>query len=133
MNIFDLDDPGNYICRILGYASDLPSLGIRVKKVGAPQDTQLYLVFVDVVYFDAPTRWVGADFSVAGSEEYWQLIDKNFVRPEGLAAKCDSFVPGILELPEEKEQTYDATVVRLYKARTIMGAHLEGQVRALTK
>jgi hypothetical protein len=119
MNIFNIDDPTMYACRIHFYTEDSPILMLDVSKNKLRPGGGYWLVFAGVIYMQCPIWWVGADFSVAGSEEYWLLIEEIYLRPQGWAAGADPLVDEFLVATKEKAQ-YEP--YRLYKAETITGA-----------
>ena len=119
MNIFNFDDPSLYACRLHFYTEDNPILMINVSKNGLSPGGEDWLVFAGVIYMQCPIKWVGADFAIAGSEEYWQLIEEIYLRPQGWAAEADPLVDEFLVRAGEKAQ-YEP--YRLYKAESITGA-----------
>lgn len=74
-NIFNITNPEQYRCQILHYHNRLSRLYLAVYKGEDRHASPIfYLLFIDVGYFDCPTSWQGADFSIAHGDDCIQLM-----------------------------------------------------------
>jgi hypothetical protein len=75
-NIFGIDNPEEYGCRIFHYQQGHSVMIVRLEKGGDAAGTELYLVFESVMYFQGYLGWTGANFCTAPIEEYMSLMLK---------------------------------------------------------
>jgi hypothetical protein len=71
-NVFNIDNPEQYLCIVGQYQASLSRLEIAVAKQPGFQ-IAYRIVFNGLVYLDAPTRWKGARFCVPIPEECIEL------------------------------------------------------------
>ena len=62
-NVFNLDDPSSYYCRVFRYHISHSGLCIQLIREG---HDNLYLDFAGVQYFEFPQFWKGANFALSG-------------------------------------------------------------------
>lgn len=75
-NVFQIDHPETYTCRMWRYNPGKGELAFFVTRDTMSQITHrdFYLVFDDVRYFAGPTFWKGADFCTASLKDYSRLM-----------------------------------------------------------
>ena len=71
-NVFNIDNPEQYLCKIGQYQASLSRLEIVVATQRGFQ-VVYRIIFNGLIYLDAPTRWKDANFCVATPKECVEL------------------------------------------------------------
>lgn len=71
-NIFMLDNPEDTSCRVYGYVMGHSELTVRLyNKIN---NAELFLVFINVMYYEGRFWWHGANFHLAPQEEFYRYL-----------------------------------------------------------
>jgi hypothetical protein len=89
---FNIGDPSSYHCVIYRYSQSHRELAIAVHKHIDNPETNFYLMFESVWYFQGSTSWSGVDFEFADIAERKTLLQKVFLATRDNNEMLDSFV-----------------------------------------
>ena len=100
-NILDLVNPDIYNCIVWSYRVSLSRLLVRVDE-GEFDKNFFYLIFEEVLYFEGPLRWGGANFCLGTDEECVKILHRRGLNgiPEGELLNLYSLF--IVELPDSE-------------------------------
>jgi len=101
-NVFDIDNPDDYSCKVAFYVLSHQQLYLSVGKINSINGTieWFYIAFSGVVYFEGPTTWSSANFTISSRDDKQQLVNQ---------------IEGLREVVEES----DDIVLNLYSLYTI--------------
>ena len=96
-NYFNIPNPETYKCTIWRYAATHSLMYVRAEEWGVDRKPNLlWLRFTQVHYFEGPTQWLGANFSVATDEESKELWWKLYPKFRGIEDVLDRVSPAAL-------------------------------------
>ena len=75
-NIFEIDNPDEYLCRVHMYQKSHSWLSIEAHRKIANEYKPIFMKFGAVRYFEGPMWWEGANFYIASLAEYIELLGK---------------------------------------------------------
>lgn len=73
--MFNIKNPADYICHILGYIKGHSLMVVGIHSIEFPQE-KAYLVFQAVQYFEGPMTWKGIDMQLGEANECLELLHK---------------------------------------------------------
>jgi hypothetical protein len=100
-NIFNLVDPQRYECNIWSFRVNHRVLLIRADKDKFNNQT-CYLSFTEVLYFEGPLNWIGADFCIGKADECIKLLGRRGFKDIPKDELLDKFGLFTVQLPNSE-------------------------------
>lgn len=72
-NTFNLTNPDDYNCAILGYRHNHSMMLVRVSNDEIDSNA-FFIVFSEVIYYEGPFQWNGCNFYLASEDECRELL-----------------------------------------------------------
>jgi hypothetical protein len=97
-NIFNLDKPEEYKCRLMNLTYSHPTLRVLVS-----YQAIMYIDFWGLHYLNAPLEWQGADFELVGETEAFEILKNAYPKTSDMIT----------------ERLLVTDVVKVYKEATV--------------
>ncbi len=94
-NILELYDPDNFLCSVRELGSASAQLRIDLKDLGNEQTDTQFLFLENILYFDGPLTWVGANMRVGTDADLAHLIQKISTANRSDAPETSSLAQGL--------------------------------------